>query len=80
MDPVEAEHVVVVPVLGEHSQTNGDVQRLVMQRISAWATNCRVVPVLTWQGWRAYEGQMAVKPLLTELEPSGRARTIDEIW
>jgi hypothetical protein len=79
VDHDEAEHVVVVPVLGEYTLTNEDLRQKVMAQIHEWSTKGRVISVLTWEGWRFYEAQMAGKPLLTDLAPSGRSRTIDEI-
>jgi hypothetical protein len=79
VDVDEAAIVVVVPVLGEYAQTLEDVRRAAMERIAKWSTRCCVLPVFRWQGWRAHEAALGTKALLTDLEPAGRGRTIDEI-
>src|SRR3569832_1046254 len=82
IDSNEAEHVVVIPVLGFEAFTLGDARKDAVREIARWhLSGIKVLPVFDAAQWRQQESELLPKPLLTELYPvgeSGRA-TLNEI-
>ena len=77
VDPGEAEHVVVVPVLGASSHEQAAVRTRALDAMRGWKDAVVLLPVPTSPAWRAQE-PLPVKPLLTDLY-GGRRQTLDEI-
>lgn len=77
VDPGEAEHVVVVPVLGARSHEQAAVRTRALDAMRGWKDAVVLLPVPTSPAWRAQE-PLPVKPLLTDLY-GGRRQTLDEI-
>lgn len=79
----EAEHVVVIPVLGRAAQIDGTARSLVVKTLNEWnrpGRAARVLPVFASADWRTEETKIP-KPLLTELYAAHdhRRTTLNEI-
>jgi CHAT domain-containing protein len=81
IDVDEAEHVVVLAVLGAESSGDEDARRRACQAFQRWAREgARALPVLTDKNWRASEHELNA-PILRELYTAQdpRRATINEI-
>jgi hypothetical protein len=72
IDCKEAEHVVVIPVLGFDSFTHRSVRDNAMEEIARWhSSGAKVFPLFDADQWRRTEKRLPGKPLLTNLYPKG---------
>jgi hypothetical protein len=70
VDPEEADHVVLVPILGAGALHDEARRQAVLRMSTRWsraASTGHLLPVLTSEAWRAQEARLGVKPLLTKL-------------
>ncbi len=86
VDPAEAEQVVIIPVLGQDSAQDEGTRDQVFIALNDWdqlpGGTVSLLPVFLSEGWRAYEEDLPVKPLLQYLyddEQNGFQYTLLEL-